>query len=355
MADINIHADTERLIQSVQFNCDLSDREFAADYTICIYLIRMREYYRWVHDIAPNLALDQSTLMDWVTNKEADWAAMQTTDYLPLNWKGQEYSVFDVQSINTFLRPQGLVYSAGYGRFSKPVFMLAELESFEQNRHYSLTIAGKELARELAAPPATLQGQEILIRSEAITRMVWDLYEEWQWKKPDNAMAEVVNIYDFERRPMRALKRASLDQQELLILHELGELLAEDMLSDAWVKLLSTDNKHQHLFARAVRDYLADCFSTLPGLLAEDNVPALHFYFASLTPMRKAMFPSLARSYQQWRETGAATQTSQGIKQAIVQGQAHWLKIARRLLTDFEQENPERDMSMQAYIEQYAL
>ena len=55
----------DTLRKAVQFNCDLSDREFAADYTICIYLIRMREYYRWSEGIPVNESLEQEALLDW--------------------------------------------------------------------------------------------------------------------------------------------------------------------------------------------------------------------------------------------------------------------------------------------------
>ncbi len=341
----------EPLIQSVQFNCDLSDREFATDYTICIYLIRMREYYRWAHDIAPNQPLEQSALMEWVSDTEKHWADLEADDFQSLELDGQQYSPFDISAINQTLHPMGLTYSAGYGRFSKPIFMLAELESVEQNEQHSLVIAGKELARELAAPPATMQARSILIRSEAVARLIWDLLEEWQWKKPDNAMAEVVKYYEFERQPERALAQASLDQREVLILHELGELVAEDLVAPQWNELLSDNHQHRHLFARAVRDYLADCVSTLPGLLSEDNIPCLHFYFANLTPMRKTMFPSLTQAYQKWREGGSAML----LKHAIQTGQDHWLKIANQLTDEYISDQPVSDQPLAHYLERHAL
>jgi len=341
----------DTLIKSVQFNCDLSDREFAADYSICIYLIRMREYYRWSHGIALNEPLDQAALMDWVSKTEIRWAAISEQDYMALEYQGRYYEPFDVEALNRVLCAQGYTYGAGYGRFGKPVFMLAELESLETTDHYSLTIAGRELARELTAPPAVMQSGTILIRRESVSRLIWDLLEEWQWNRPDNAMAQVVKYYDFERAPLRALQQAGDDQQEVLILHEIGELLAEELLAPHWNEMLSDDNKHRQLFARAVRDCLADCLTTLPGLLAEDNIPGLHFYFASLTPLRKSMFPELSASYQQWRKQGSVS----GIKLAIKCGQGHWLNIANSLVEDFMSSRPQPRQTVQSYIEQYAL
>jgi len=311
----------------------------------------MREYYRWSHNIALNESLDQTDLLDWVSQTEARWEAIPADDFKALEYAEKRYEPFEVERINRALHPLGYTYSAGYGRFGKPVFMLAELRSQENTDRYSLTIAGREVARELTAPPAVMQSASILIRSESVLRLIWDLLEEWQWKKPDNAMAQVGKYYDFERSPLRALEQAGADQQEVLILHEIGELIVEDMIAPSWNDMLSDDNKHRKLFARAVRDCLADCVSTLPGLLAEDNVAGLHFYFASLTPLRKSMFPELSAGYRQWRNGGSVSD----IKCAIKCGQGHWLNTANRLLEDFESGSQRIKPTVQSYIEQYAL
>jgi len=341
----------EQLAQAVQFNCDLSDRQFAADYSICIYLIRMREYYRWAHNIAADASLDQASLMDWVSDKEAAWESMGELDYRSLNFAGEQFSVFDSDALNDKLHPAGYTYSAGYGHFAKPVFMLAELESSEQTDHYRLTLAGRELARELTAPPAVMQDGHIMLRTESISRMIWDMYEEWQWHKPDNAMAEVVRYYDFERHPLAALVQASVDQRELLILHEVGEILAGECLPANWNEMVLAQDKPGQLFARGIRDCLADCLSTLPGLLDQEHTAAVHFYFASLTPMRKAMFPLLVAAYRHWRAEGVATH----LNQAFQQGRKHWLEVANDLCTQFAAGQSRQDIALQGRIEQNAL
>ena len=339
----------ETLTRTVQFNCDLSDREFAADYSICIYLIRMREYYRWSHGIAPDETLDQESLMNWVSDKEAAWEVLEQEDFQPLIYQGEAFSPFDSRALNSKLQAEGYTYSAGYGSFSKPIFVLAELESSELNDHYRLTLAGRELARELVAPPAVMQSGEIFIRTESVSRMIWDLLEEWQWHKPDNAMAEFVRLYDFKNSPLQALQAASVDQREVLILHEIGELQAENMLSVDWNEMLINADKHLQLFARGARDCLADCLSTLPGLMALENEPGLHFYFASLTPMRKAMFPALVNGYRQWQLNGAMDD----LRRAVTQGQTHWLNVAAGLTSalDGQSQKP----TLQNYIERNVL
>ncbi len=36
-----------RLARAVQTNCDIADAHHAADMTLCVYLLQMREYFRW--------------------------------------------------------------------------------------------------------------------------------------------------------------------------------------------------------------------------------------------------------------------------------------------------------------------
>lgn len=341
----------ETLSQAVQFNCDLSDRDFAADYSICIYLIRMREYYRWAQGLAHDQTLDQGELMDWVSEKEAVWEGLDAQQLMPIEYQGVQYSCFDVAGINRRLHPAGYTYSAGYGPFSKPVFMLAELTEIEVSEDYRLILAGRELARELTAPPAVMRDGEILIRTESVSRMIWDLLEEWQWHKPDNAMAELVKCFDFEGQPLEALQLASEELREVLILHEVGELIAGSQLADNWDEMLADADRHLQMFARAVRDNLADCLSTLPALISQHNIAGIHFYFASLTPLRKAMFPQLEFAYQRWRRA----QRLDGLQAAVICGQDHWQATATQLSDVYSSSEPGRGRQLQAYVEQYVL
>ncbi|HKJ07631.1 MAG TPA: hypothetical protein VKA76_00940, partial [Gammaproteobacteria bacterium] len=42
-----MHDELRTLCAKVQKNCHISDARYAGDYTLCIYLLKMREYYRW--------------------------------------------------------------------------------------------------------------------------------------------------------------------------------------------------------------------------------------------------------------------------------------------------------------------
>ena len=38
-----------QLALTVQQNCHITDALHASNYSLCIYLLKMREYYRWEH------------------------------------------------------------------------------------------------------------------------------------------------------------------------------------------------------------------------------------------------------------------------------------------------------------------
>ncbi len=86
-----------------------------------------------------------------------------------------------------------------------------------------------------------------------------------------------------------------------MILHEIGEGLAERLLGRDWKDMIASfTRKRPEILARAVRDNLADCLSTLPGLIERDAQCSLHFYFANFEGMRRTLFPRLVESYRRW-------------------------------------------------------
>ena len=49
--------DVQALSAVVQRNCDISDARHARDFTMCVYLLRMREYYRWAKGYRESLSV----------------------------------------------------------------------------------------------------------------------------------------------------------------------------------------------------------------------------------------------------------------------------------------------------------
>ncbi len=324
-----LHRVWRPLRAAVQRNCHISDARYAGDYSLCIYLLKMREYYRWEQGLGLTAKLSQQAVGEWVAEREDRWRQLEQYEIGPLELSGQEFDAFDDEGINRKLLKHGLVYSGGYGRFGKPHFFLARLLRTEQFGGYTITVCGEEYARDLSAPPAMTRGKFIFVRRESLRRMVWEKIEEWRWKKLNNAMTLALASYDIERDLEAALEQITDNEVETLIFHEVGEVIASELLGDGWPEMLSrVVRTPAEVTARAVRDQLADCLSTLPALLELESLASIHFYFATLTGMRKQLCPSLARAYQGWVESGDLGE----LKRSVPNGRRQWLSVANDLL-----------------------
>ena len=316
------------LIDTVQKNCMIADARHARDMTMCTFLLEMREYYRWEMEIPYGARLPKDELGDWLNARESEWNEVEEQDFAPLPLTETGVDPFEADDINRALIPQGLVYSSGLGQFRKPHFVLAELRRAEVREGVQVLVAGCEYARDLIAPPAALRDGAIFLRMDAVRRLLWNKYEEWQWKEKDTALGRAFAHYDFERDIERGLDRMAEAESEAMILHELGEARAESLLGADWNAMLGgLTSRHAELLARAVRDHLADCLVTLPTLLERDAAGSLHFYVANLSGLRRALFPALPLAYEAW----LASRDRAPLTDLVAQGALHWLDRARQL------------------------
>ena len=317
------------VLEAVRTNCHISDARHAADYTLCVYLLKMREYFRWEQDIPYDAAVPRDELSSWLSARESHWESLDSRPFENIPVDGIGLDPFDAAAINAMLNRLGYVYSSGYGRNMKPVFFLGELERHERQDSYTLLVSGRELARDLAAPPAMSRDRTIYIRRESLRRMIWEKVEEWRWNKPDNAMKQALGFFDFDNSPERSLEVMTDMALEGVVLHEIGEVMAGELLGTAWQEMLvGLGPSKAEIMARAIRDHLADALSTLPGLL-ENPVPAeLHFYMANMSNMRRELFPGLVSAYEIWSATGDSSEL-----QAVTEGAVdHWQALAEELL-----------------------
>ena len=318
-----------QLASVVQRNCDISDALHAGDYGLCTFLLKMREYYRWENELPFSRTLPNDELGAWLTAREQLWCGVEADDFAPLPLGRGELNPFDAETANCELLPQGYVYSAGYGRFQKPVFFLGRLLRIEQRAGFTVLVSSCDYARELAAPPAMLQGRTIFVRQESVRRYLWEKIEEWQWRKQEGPMARALANYDFIAEPEAALARMADNEMETMILHEVGEAMAGELLGEAWSEMaLSVARTRGELAARAVRDLLADCLSTLPGLLERGDMAALHFHFATFDAPRRQLFPQALEAYEHFLRYGALDR----LWQVVREGKERWLATARGLL-----------------------
>jgi hypothetical protein len=318
-----------QLVQSVQRNCHIADARHAREMTLCNYLLEMREFYRWEHEVPLARALPRQELGSWISAREALWDALQADDLAPLRVGERSYDVFEVDAINAALVPQGLVYGGGYGRFGKPHFFLAQLERHEQRQGLMLFVSGCEYARDISAAPASMLDGAVFLRRDALRRWLWEKVEVWGVRKADGALKSALDCYGFAADAEAGLERMTEREAETLILHELGEAMAEPLLGADWRDLVASfTGRRAEILARAVRDNLADCLSTLPRLIERNAAASIHFYFANFEGMRSALFPLLAQAYGRWRETGNAD----ALREAAHAGGLHWHEAALRLL-----------------------
>jgi len=247
------------LIDTVQKNCTIADARHARDMTMCTFLLEMREYYRWEMEIPYGARLPKEELGDWLNARESLWDTVEEEDFAPLPLSEIGIDPFEADDINRALIPLGLVYSSGLGHFRKPHFVLAELKRAEVREGVQVLVAGCEYARDLIAPPAAMRDGAIFLRMDAVRRLLWNKYEEWQWKEKDTALGRAFAYYDFERNIERGLDRMAEAESEAMILHEIGEARAESLLGADWNEMLGQlTSRHAELLVRAVRDHLAE-------------------------------------------------------------------------------------------------
>jgi hypothetical protein len=318
-----------QLIDAVQRNCDISDARHAGDYGLCTFLLKMREYYRWETGLPFSRALPKEDVGDWLKIREELWDAIEGQDFAWLPLATGELGPFDADAANRELLPQGCVYSAGYGPFRKPIFFLGRLLRIDERSGFTILISSCEYARELAAPPAMLQGRTIFVRMESVRRYLWEKIEEWQWRKQEPAMMRALAAYDFMADAEAALERMVDSEMESMILHELGEAQGGALIGEGWREMtLSLAGTRGEPIARAVRDLLSDCLSTLPELLKRANLSALHFYFATFDGQRRQLFPQAREAYEHLLRCG----TLDRLWQVVHEGKERWLAVARALL-----------------------
>lgn len=322
------------LYKAVQHNCNVSDAHHADTYTMCVYLLKMREYFRWDKGYRFDTPLDTSAVGDWVSQREALWEQLANQSFQPLLIDGESFDPFETEPINQRLIPHGYIYSGGIGAKAVPHFFIADYQAERNDSGYHILISGKEYARDLTAPPGLSLDKTIFVRKESLKRMLWEKLNEWRWSRPHNAMATALSYYDFDGDLQNALEQMTEVETEVVILHEIGEQQARQYLPNNWRTILKQCNaSHAELLVRAVKDHLADCIALLPALLLQQKFASLHFYVANMSAIRKAIFPSLLEGYQHWTAHGDTDQ----LEALIPSAQQHWQEKSQTLMETFDQ------------------
>lgn len=322
-----------KLAGMVQHNCNISDALHARNYSLCIYLLKMREFYRWEKGFAYRDPLPKELLGEWISEREQLWETLDEKPFRPIMLAGQANDPYHAEVINEQLQSHGLLYSGGYCG-AKPHFFLAELEQKVEEEGTTIYIAGREFAREITAPPALSLGNTVFLRRESLSRMIWEKLEEWGWHDQNRAIARASHDYHFDHAFDQALEKMTGDELQTLLQHELGEVEVGRELGPEWEEMLATLPRSRAEFTlRAIRDHLVDCRRTLPWLLDEGRDASLHFYMANFTTLRKEIFPALEIAYTRWLDGDKGKKLRETLKRAT----DHWLAQAEKALMIFRQ------------------
>ena len=344
MTDLNLGA----IVNAVQTNCHISDAQFAGDLTMCTFLLKMRELYRWENDLGFTQEMPKAAIGDWMNEREKLWEGVEAASYVSLPLPGGEADPFEVDAINRTLAPAGYIYSGGYGRGCKPHFFLANLAHQEERHGFKVFVSDCEYARDLDAPPGMMLDDTIFVRTEALRRWLWERYEEWTWNKRNEALGHALACYDFTRDTEQALDAMTGVETESVILHEIGEARVGAELGEPSSHLLADLMRSRaEIMARAVRDLYADCLSTLPGLLERGEPAAIHFYFANFIGMRRKLFPELADAYARWLRDGDLTP----LRKAADLGRGRWQAQAMTMLALHREQGETAGKAIEALLE----
>ena len=323
----------DELVKAVQTNCHISDARYAGNYSMCTFLLKMREFYRWENKYPYSQKLAKEEVGKWLVAREQYWEEIESREYLDLPFANDQRDPFNTDAINQEILSQGYVYGSGYGIFGKPHFFVGKLIKEERREDIRILVSSNEYARDLVAPPAMAQGNTIYIRKESITRFLWERIEEWRWNKnEDSPMARAIACYGDEKDVDALLGPMTENEIEIIVLHEFGEVYAGKLLGPQWEEMLLTlSGTKAEFMVRALRDNLADCLSTLPGLIETNNDVSLHLFFANFSGLRKFLFPEARNLYQQWIIDG----TIAPLQQLVTHAQEDILEKARGTLTLF--------------------
>lgn len=352
----------QTLAQAVQRNCHISDARYGADYSLCVYLMKMREYFRWEMKLPLGAMLKTDQVGSWLQAREKMWEELEEAELATIEIDGERFDPFDAAAINSRLTPHGLVYSGGLGNRAKPHFLLGDLERQIHTGDYDVFVVASEHARDLTAPPAMTLDHTIFVRRESLRRMLWEKLESWRWTRADNALGRAFACYDFERELEGSLDAMADREIETLLLHEEGEYRAGVALGEHWAPMLmELVQTPAEIMARAVRDHLADCLVTLPRLVAKLDADgeagsgakgngaeaSIHFFLGNLTSMRKEVFPGLDAAYRQWLASGE-TAPLHAMADA---GRGHFEGLARAMIELYLADADQADRRIRELVE----
>jgi hypothetical protein len=339
------------LCRTVRRNCEISDALHSGTYSLCTMVLKLRNLYKWEHDLEPWQEPAPKEILAWIEEKENGWDQITDQDFLPLSVNGQIVEPFAALEVNLALETSELYYGAGYGRAMKPVFFLAEKLRTEQVESWPVHILGRELARELSSPFAMTQDGLILIRRDALRFFLCDQIKEIR-SSGREALNRGLFLYGMtgpdgallpERLP--ELLDAVVDEEmEAIIHHEVGELQKNHLDREIMQKLSNFfPGSVVDFVARAVQDVLADTheLGMLGYILRERKEASLCFYMSYLDGLRQLLFPEIGDAILRFLHNGDWETVARAVAAGRLRNRER-VELIRELCRDLDQETKER-------------
>jgi hypothetical protein len=296
----------QNFIQQVRHNCRLASGAQAGLFSLCGLLLRLRNLYKWEHDLLPWQEPEPEEVLEWIAALESAWDDVEDTLWDQLPWNGASLDPFAVEDINALLRPEGLIYGAGFGRGLAPTFFLGELAEVRADNGLTILVVGDELARDLDGAPAMAQGNLIYARTQSLAYYLWDrLADPTQGNNRFLKIAlpalglrfrELLAAPQTHQEKFCLLLMAEL---EAVINHEIGEA-REESLRDVLPRLLELFPQSRiELWIRSLKDALADVndWGRLSYLIRERNLASLAFMLAWQPGLYPLLLPELEPAF----------------------------------------------------------
>ncbi len=296
----------DHFITAVRRNCDISDSLSVGLYSICGLALRLRDLYKWEHDLKPWVEKNSAQISGWIDQKENLWETLNQEDFKPLQLFGKTYDPFDTKGINQALSPHRLFYGAGYAHALKPTFFVCEIEEKQQIKDRQVIILNKELARDLLTLPALHQDHSIIVRKHAARIFLWDqmMYLKKSGRTALDYALKKCGLPDSKPETRKNHLETILSvQAKTYIYHEIGELSEDVFHTATWRKMISQfPQTPVELLARTVKDLLADTHpsGTLRHIIETRSLPGIGFYAAFIDGMAKVLFPELRLAFHKF-------------------------------------------------------
>lgn len=304
----------KEFVKAAGKNSDISDAKFWGFYSLCGFLLRLRSLYKFERGLNHWDDVKPQDIGGWIEKRHAFWDAIEEEQYHNLPVNGKSIDPFDAEAVNSVLISDGAFYGAGRALYGKPMFFTADLLKKDSIDGFDVFTTGREYARDISTHPAFLQNETICVRREMAELLLWDRFEEYAIKKAGGALRFAFTAKGIEDSATAHMDVVQQKMREITdfemicyVRHELGEATEGRRLGPGWKDMLVCFSMSRaSLFARAVKDVLADTCETGPIKLITDsrNESALGFQMCGVSGYKNSFSNKLRQSFDMFVKTG---------------------------------------------------